>query len=637
MENRVISPKINILMVDDRPENLLALEAVLTSPDYRLVSAHSGEEALKCVLREDFAVILLDVQMPGLNGFETAKIIKEREKSKLIPIIFITALSQASEHVIRGYSVGAIDYIFKPFHSETLRMKVEGFVHIYKSQQQIKLQSNMLHQRAMLLEEANRRLRQLEEERRHQFMNLEKLVEERTQELRRSNRQVESILESIMDAFFTVDKHWNFTYINQEAEREIGQNRALLLGRSLWEMYPQMLVNKPEFEKVITEQVSLHFETKFQESDRWYEIRAYPSEMGLSVYFNEITGRKRMLQALRLSQERFRKIFESSPNLMSIRSLKDSRYLDVNESWLRFTGYQYDEIQALDNEIFMPVDKEGKLQDRDYTEPARNVRINYRTKSGELRVGLLSSEIIELEGEQCLLNVVTDITEQVQMEAEMVRLDRMNLIGEMAAGIAHEIRNPMTTVRGFLQLFKTNDPATIPTYVDLMIGELDRANLIITEYLSLAKNKSSDLRTQPLNRIVEALSPLIQAEAMLSGKIVKTELQDIPDLPLDEKEIRQLILNLALNGLESMSAGGMLKLSTYLSGGDAILEVKDEGTGISPELLEKIGTPFFSTKEQGIGLGLAVCYSVAARHHALIEIRTDESGTRFLVRFKTKG
>ena len=96
--------KVNILMVDDHPENLLALEAVLTSPNYNLISAYSGKEALKCMLQHDFAVILLDVQMPGLNGFDTAKLIKAREKTKNIPIIFITAISQDMEHVHQGYS-----------------------------------------------------------------------------------------------------------------------------------------------------------------------------------------------------------------------------------------------------------------------------------------------------------------------------------------------------------------------------------------------------------------------------------------------------------------------------------------------------------------------------------------------------
>ena len=152
--------KVNILMVDDRPENLLTLEAVLLSPDYNLISARSGEEALKCVLHQDFAVILLDVQMPGMNGFETAKLIKFRKVSQHVPIIFITAISQAQEHVMKGYDVGAIDYIFKPFQPEVLRAKIDNFVHIYRTHEKLKKQTELLKKQAQELTHANVQLKQ---------------------------------------------------------------------------------------------------------------------------------------------------------------------------------------------------------------------------------------------------------------------------------------------------------------------------------------------------------------------------------------------------------------------------------------------------------------------------------------------
>src|SRR5688572_25743784 len=107
-------PRINILIVDDRPENLLALEAILEPLGQNLVRANSGREALKHLLTEDFALILLDVQMPGLDGFETAALIKQRERSRYIPIIFVTAISKSESFVFQGYSAGAVDYIFKP-------------------------------------------------------------------------------------------------------------------------------------------------------------------------------------------------------------------------------------------------------------------------------------------------------------------------------------------------------------------------------------------------------------------------------------------------------------------------------------------------------------------------------------------
>jgi len=135
----------SLLLVDDRPQNLLALRAILEPLGHELVTAGSGAEALRILLhRDDFAVILLDVQMPGLDGFEVAKVIKQRERTSTISIIFLTALSQDEQHVFRGYEVGAVDYVFKPFDPELLRVKVDVFVDLWRKNQQIRRQAELL-------------------------------------------------------------------------------------------------------------------------------------------------------------------------------------------------------------------------------------------------------------------------------------------------------------------------------------------------------------------------------------------------------------------------------------------------------------------------------------------------------------
>jgi len=136
--------KARILLVDDRPENLLALEAILSSLDQSLVRATSGEEALKALLAEDFAVILLDVQMPGMDGFETASHIKRRERTRDIPIIFLTAINREPQHAFRGYSAGAVDYLAKPFDPWVLRAKVSVFVELYLKNRQLLEQAELL-------------------------------------------------------------------------------------------------------------------------------------------------------------------------------------------------------------------------------------------------------------------------------------------------------------------------------------------------------------------------------------------------------------------------------------------------------------------------------------------------------------
>jgi CheY-like chemotaxis protein len=133
-----------ILLVDDRPENLLALEAILSSLGQTLVRAGSGEDALKALLADDYAVILLDVQMPGMDGFETAAHIKRRERTRDIPIIFLTAISREPQHAFRGYSAGAVDYLSKPFDPWVLRAKVAVFVELHRKNRQLREQAELL-------------------------------------------------------------------------------------------------------------------------------------------------------------------------------------------------------------------------------------------------------------------------------------------------------------------------------------------------------------------------------------------------------------------------------------------------------------------------------------------------------------
>jgi PAS domain S-box-containing protein len=156
-------PRASILLVDDHPANVVALEAILAPLGHELVAAASGEEALRQILRRDFALILLDVQMAGLDGFQTASLIKQRPRSRHIPIIFITAVGRDAGHVFRGYAEGAVDYLVKPFDPDILRAKTQVFVDLYLKEEQLKAQEKLLreHERADSLRAGEERYRQL--------------------------------------------------------------------------------------------------------------------------------------------------------------------------------------------------------------------------------------------------------------------------------------------------------------------------------------------------------------------------------------------------------------------------------------------------------------------------------------------
>lgn len=213
-------------------------------------------------------------------------------------------------------------------------------------------------------------------------------------------------------------------------------------------------------------------------------------------------------------------------------------------------------------------------------------------------------------------------------------LKKIKLTGELTAGIAHEIRNPMTTVRGLLQfLMEKREHPDLATDFGIMIKELDRINFIISEALLLDPTIVVDLKLQNLNVILKELSFPIKVKAQGFNSEVNFELGVIPDLFLNKQEIIKLILHLSQNGLEAMPTGGVLTIKTFMQNREIVLAIQDQGKLIKPEVLERMGTPFFSTKDQGTGLGLAGCYSIAARHNAFIQVEPAPTGTTFLIYF----
>lgn len=223
-----------------------------------------------------------------------------------------------------------------------------------------------------------------------------------------------------------------------------------------------------------------------------------------------------------------------------------------------------------------------------------------------------------------------------KMVDHLARLDRLNIIGEMAASIGHEVRNPMTTVRGFLQfLGRKAEFKNHQSHFTLMIEELDRANSIITEFLSLAKNKSMDFKNINLNDIIADISSMIKADALLNCCNIEIILGDIPNLLLDKQSIRQLLLNMIRNAIEAMPQGGTIRINTNHYDKKVLLTIEDQGIGILPELMDKLGTPFVTTKDTGLGLGLAICYRIAQRHEARIYIESKlGEGSIFTVSFR---
>ncbi len=206
--------RASILLVDDRPENLLALEAILEPLGHELVRALSGPEALRELLQRDFAAILIDVQMPGMNGFETVEIVKSRERSKHIPVIFLTAISKEDQYVFKGYEVGAVDYMFKPLQPEVLRSKVSVFVDLHMKNQRIR--------------EQERRLREAAERELEQQHAIERIE---------SRARFSEIIGTASEAIITFDDENRITLFNAGAERMFMQPADEMKDCSVFDLF----------------------------------------------------------------------------------------------------------------------------------------------------------------------------------------------------------------------------------------------------------------------------------------------------------------------------------------------------------------------------------------------------------------
>lgn len=336
----------------------------------------------------------------------------------------------------------------------------------------------------------------------------------------------------------------------------------------------------------------------------------------------------------------FLKAFMSNPCPMAISEINDGKYIEVNDALLQTLGYHKEDVIGKTTRelgIFVDInEREKAIQTMKDQGRLQEFEILIKCKNNRIINGVFNAEFFTNQGITYLLTVMNDVTAKKQLEQEVIRLEKLNLIGQMSAGISHEVRNPMTTVRGFLQLLiKHPEYAPHKDYFELMISELDRANLIISDFLSITKSNTLNTKyvLQDLRVLLEKIKPLLEADASEKNNQLLYCITDTPRIIINETEIRQMIFNLARNGFDAMPSGGTLTIKTFRQDNHVILVVQDQGKGIDKTVLDKLGTPFLTTKDNGTGLGLAVCFGIAHRHKATIHVSTNLQGTTFEVHF----
>ncbi|MEI2446825.1 ATP-binding protein [Priestia megaterium] len=217
------------------------------------------------------------------------------------------------------------------------------------------------------------------------------------------------------------------------------------------------------------------------------------------------------------------------------------------------------------------------------------------------------------------------IMEKTRMQKELQRAEKMNAIGQLAASVAHEIRNPMTVVKGFLQLFQDNTKLsnTELSYIHLMINEMDRAEAIIHDYLSLAKPDVHQHRFINCLECVTSLVDLLSSYALLTNNIlIELDAKEEMYVRGSRNELNQVLLNIMKNGIEAMRAGGTLRVGLYKREGHVHIQIEDTGIGMTSEQVNRLGTAFYSLKEKGTGIGLMVSYQLVEQMNGRIEVES---------------
>lgn len=258
--------------------------------------------------------------------------------------------------------------------------------------------------------------------------------------------------------------------------------------------------------------------------------------------------------------------------------------------------------------------------------------IIYRKKSGEMVPLALSVTPILDESDTCqgAVIILRDLREIKQLEEKVRRSEKLAAIGKLAAGVAHEIRNPLSSIRGFAQYLKNalKDHPREQEYAETMVSEVDRINRVVGDLLTFARPMEADLVPTDVTELVERTVRLVQADARSRDIGIQMRLSDLSKIALDTNQMTQALLNLLLNSLQAVDAGGHIEVGAELDPSVSRLKiwVEDDGAGISGDQKEKIYDPFFTTREKGTGLGLAIVHKIVENHNGEINLQSPPAG-----------
>ncbi|MFJ8268654.1 PAS domain S-box protein [Peribacillus asahii] len=351
----------------------------------------------------------------------------------------------------------------------------------------------------------------------------------------------------------------------------------------------------------------------------------------------DITARKKAEEALQKSEYKYRLIAENMTDLICLFD-KDGQIWYTSPSHEAVLGFPQEEFAG------------NKIMDKIHPEDAELVRMKFdqiiKKKSpsqAEFRflhangnwilIECVGMPVIGENGEtEHMIVVGRDITEKRHAEERLSKSEKLTVVGELAAGFAHEVRNPLTSIKGLVQLVQQG--IIKQEFFEVILDEFNRVEEIIKEFLNLAKPQEIQLRKSDLKKVLKDIATLLEPEAHLQNVQIYQQVEpNIPPIMCDPNQLKQVFINLIKNSIEAMPNGGSMNIQTIKEGPNVLISIIDNGVGINEERLRKLGEPFFSNKEKGTGLGLMLCFRIINQHKGSITFKSKENqGTTVEVR-----
>lgn len=336
-------------------------------------------------------------------------------------------------------------------------------------------------------------------------------------------------------------------------------------------------------------------------------------------------------RTLKQTQDYTRQVVASMANgLLSIDL--DEKIISYNLLALELLGVKEDEIKEMDFNDLIDYRGAGVFETLDHCRSVLDREINYQKKTGEIVPLALSITPIIGAGDSCqgAVIVMRDLRELKQLEEKVRRSEKLAAIGELAAGVAHEIRNPLSSIKGFAQYLRhaLKDKPKEKEYAETMVSEVDRINTVVTDLLTFARPMKAELIPTDLTELVGHTIRLMQPDAQSRNVSVQRNISDLRKIPLDAHQMTQAILNLLLNALQAVKNGGRIEVGAEFNPSDSLLKlwVEDDGSGITADQKEKIFDPFFTTREKGTGLGLPIVHKIVENHSGEINLESPPFG-----------